>query len=154
VPHPAHEESTNSATHVSSPPNLHRLDKDECLAHLAQAVVGRLAVIDGATPTILPVNYALDGEAVVFRTDPGLKLSAGPRGPASFEIDEIDPDSRTGWSVVVTGHLEEVTQYDDRTWKRVRTMPIDPWAGGEKAHWMRLVPTRITGRQVVPHPAS
>lgn len=133
---------------------LTRLDRDECLTRVAQAVVGRVAVIDGATPVILPVNFALDGEAVVFRTDPGLKLSAGPRSPASFEVDDIDPKTRSGWSVVMTGHLEEVTRYDARTWKRVMAMPIDPWAGGEKAHWMRLVPTRITGREVRRRPDS
>ena len=131
---------------------LRRLDRHECLARLAQAEVGRLAVIDGATPMILPVNHALDGEAVVFRTDPGLKLTAGPRSPACFEVDDIDRETKTGWSVVMTGHLEEVTHYDHRTWERVTAMPIDPWAGGEKAHWMRLVPTQITGRQVR-HPA-
>jgi nitroimidazol reductase NimA-like FMN-containing flavoprotein (pyridoxamine 5'-phosphate oxidase superfamily) len=132
--------------------DLRRLDRSECLTRLTQAVLGRVAVLDGAAPTILPVNYAMDGEAVVFRTDPGLKLSAGPRSLSSFEVDDIDPGSRTGWSVVVTGHLEEVTHYDDRTWKRVTALPIDPWAGGEKAHWMRLVPTRIAGREVLHRP--
>ena len=128
---------------------LQPLDRSQCLAHLAEGVVGRLAVIDGATPTILPVNYQLDGESILFRTDPGLKLSAGPRSPVSFEIDEIDRATRTGWSVLVAGHLEEVTRYD-RTWQRATSLPVDPWAGGAKEHWMRLVPTRITGRVVTP----
>lgn len=25
---------------------------------------------------------------------------------------------------------------------------VDPWAGGDKAHWMRLVPDRVTGRRI------
>ena len=88
------------------------LDHHECLRLLAADEIGRLAVLDGHTPIILPVNYRLDGEAVVFRTDPGTKLDRGPRAPASFEIDQFDREHRTGWSVVVVGRLEEVTPYD------------------------------------------
>ena len=124
------------------------LDHHECLRLLAADEIGRLAVLDGHTPIILPVNYRLDGEAVVFRTDPGTKLDRGPRAPASFEIDQFDREHRTGWSVVVVGRLEEVTPYDASTMERVNLLPVDPWVEGDKAHWMRLMPTRITGRRV------
>ena len=124
------------------------IDRDACLALLAQDEIGRLAVSDGGVPTIFPVNYRLDGEAIVFRTDAGTKLSAGPRSFACFEIDELSREDRSGWSVVVVGRLEEVTPYDSRTLARVQGLPVDPWAGGEKAHWMRLVPSRVTGRRV------
>lgn len=127
---------------------MKHLEREECLKRLANDVVGRIAVIDGGTPVILPVNYALDGEAIVFRTDPGLKLDSGPRSSASFEIDDIDRERRSGWSVVVTGRLEEVTEYDDAVWRRALALPIEPWADGEKGHWMRLVPARISGRSV------
>lgn len=62
--------------------------------------------------------------------------------------DEFDRDHHTGWSVVVTGRFEEVTPYDARTYDRVHQLPVDPWAAGEKSHWVRLVPERITGRSV------
>jgi len=126
------------------------LDRDECLRLLAADEVGRLAVVSGGSPAIFPVNYRLDGEAVVFRTDAGTKLDDGPRAPACFEIDAFDRDHRRGWSVVVAGRLEEATRYTAATLDRVRRLPVDPWAGGEKAHWVRLVPTRITGRRVGP----
>jgi nitroimidazol reductase NimA-like FMN-containing flavoprotein (pyridoxamine 5'-phosphate oxidase superfamily) len=115
---------------------------------LASDEIGRLAVVAGNTAIVLPVNYALDGETVVFRTDPGTKLDHGPRARASFEVDSFDRDRRTGWSVVATGRLEEVTPYDAATYERVRRLPVDPWAGGDKAHWMRLVPDRVTGRRI------
>jgi nitroimidazol reductase NimA-like FMN-containing flavoprotein (pyridoxamine 5'-phosphate oxidase superfamily) len=128
------------------------LDRDECVRRLGEDEIGRLAVSDGGVPTIFPVNYRLDGEAIVFRTDPGTKLADGPRTPVCFEVDHFDREHRTGWSVVVIGRLEEVTQYDARTLTRVHELPVDPWAGGEKAHWMRVVPTRITGRRVGQEP--
>ena len=76
------------------------LDHDECLRLLAADEIGRLAVLDGHTPIILPVNYSLDGEAIVLRTDPGTKLDHGVRAPASFEIDHFDRGNRSGWSVI------------------------------------------------------
>jgi uncharacterized protein len=124
------------------------IDRDECVRLLAEDEIGRLAVVDGGTPTIFPVNYRLDGEAIVFRTDPGTKLAQGPRAQVCFEIDHFDRQERTGWSVVVHGRFEEVTEYEAATFKRIHELPVDPWAGGEKAHWVRLVPQRITGRRV------
>lgn len=128
------------------------LSHDECLRLLAADEVGRLAFVSGSGAAIVPVNYALDGEAVVMRTDPGSKLRYGPRARASFEIDRFDPATRTGWSVVATGRLEEVTPYLPDAWARVRALTLEPWAGGEKATWLRLVPDRITGRRVGPRP--
>jgi len=127
---------------------IERIDHDECLALLAADVVGRLAVVSGGTAAIFPVNYVLDGETIVFRTDPGTKLDASGRAQASFEIDSIDREHRTGWSVVASGRLEEVTRYSSRTLARLRELPVDPWAGGDKAHYVRLIPSRITGRRV------
>lgn len=138
---------------VDARTGLERLDLDECLRLLQGEEVGRLAVNDWHTPVIFPVNYRLDGDAIVFRTDPGTKLNRGPSAPASFEIDHFDRESRSGWSVVVVGRLDEVTRFDSAALERVHALPVDPWAGGDKAHWMRLVPDRITGRRVGPPPA-
>lgn len=124
------------------------LDREECLRLLAGDEIGRLAVNVGHAPTILPVNYRMDGEAVVFRTDAGAKLEFGSRAPVSFEIDAFDRGARTGWSVVVSGRLEEPTPYDADTFDRVHALPVEPWAGGDKSHWVRLVPSRITGRRI------
>jgi uncharacterized protein len=124
------------------------LDREECVRLLAADEIGRLAINVGHAPTILPVNYRMDGDAVVFRSDPGAKLDFGARAPVSFEIDGFDRAARTGWSVVVSGRLDEVTRYDAETYDRVHALPVQPWAGGEKAHWVRIVPSRITGRRI------
>jgi nitroimidazol reductase NimA-like FMN-containing flavoprotein (pyridoxamine 5'-phosphate oxidase superfamily) len=129
---------------------LEVLDHDACIRLLAADEVGRLALVDGGAPVVFPVNYVLDGEAIVFRTAPGTKLALGPRGPVAFEVDAFDRTARTGWSVVATGRLEEVTHFDSPTLRRVKDLPVESWAGGERPHWMRLVPSRITGRRIVP----
>jgi Pyridoxamine 5'-phosphate oxidase len=75
---------------------IHVLDRDQCLRLMAEAEIGRLAVNAGNTPAIFPVNYALDGGTIVFRTDPGTKLTHGPRARASFEVDRLDHAGRAG----------------------------------------------------------
>ena len=125
------------------------MSREECLERLAADSVGRLAVEDGLSPVIFPMNYALDGEAIVMRTAPGTKLGTGGHRHASFEIDEFDRADHTGWSVVVVGRLEEVTEFEASTWERIHLLPVTPWAKGEKPHWLRLVPARITGRRLV-----
>ena len=127
---------------------LEVLERAECLRLLTRHEVGRLAVLDGLRPLLFPVNYALVGEEIVFRTDAGTKLELASRAPVAFEVDELDGDRHIGWSVVVQGEAEEITDYDNRTVRELRALPLFPWAGGEKAHWVRIRPTAITGRRV------
>jgi len=129
---------------------LEIIPPDDCRQLLAADEIGRLAIVDGGTPAVFPVNYVFDGRSVVFRTAPGTKLSAARRSPATFEIDAFDREHRTGWSVVVTGRLEEVTEFDAAARDRVRALPVEPWAGGDRAHWMQLVVSRVSGRRIPP----
>jgi len=133
---------------IGSGTGIEWLDERECLQLLAEHEVGRLGVIEGGAPTIFPVNYQLDGKAIVFRTGPGTKLDHGLRAPACFEIDQFDQSQRCGWSVVGVGRLRLVTGYDGETLTRVTALPVDPWAPGDKPHWMRLAFTELSGRRV------
>lgn len=127
---------------------LEVLGRDECLRLLGVAGVGRIAVIDGGHPMIFPVNYAVDGEDVVFRTAEGTKFDAAVRGQVvAFEIDEADPIYHTGWSVVVTGRAEEVTDQERRA--RIDAGRLRPWADGPKDHVVAVRSERITGRRIV-----
>ena len=126
------------------------LDRDTCLERLRADVVGRLGIAPHGAPLVLPVNYAMDGDHVVFRTGEGSKLAAAGRAPACFEIDGFDRTTHLGWSVLVTGRLEEVTVHQHADLARVREVGVSPWIAEGRDHWMRLVPTSITGRQVGP----
>jgi nitroimidazol reductase NimA-like FMN-containing flavoprotein (pyridoxamine 5'-phosphate oxidase superfamily) len=121
----------------------------ECLQLLAGEVVGRIGFVDAGRAEVLPVNYVLDGEAVVFRTAAGSKLDGATRAPVVFEVDRIDRANRSGWSVIVHGRAHEVTAFDRvELRERVAALPVDPWAPGEKQHLVRIVPGSITGRRV------
>ena len=124
------------------------LGVEECWRLLAAEEVGRLAVIRGADPVVLPVNYVVDGTCIVFRTDPGTKYHQGPRSKVSFEIDGLDHAAQSGWSVVASGFLEEIPEHDVRSFERAGRLAVEPWAGGKKPHVMRMVASSVTGRRV------
>lgn len=123
------------------------VDRDGCLRLLASQSVGRVAALDGGRPICLPVNYALDGERVVFRTAAGTKLDAAVRGaPVAFEVDSTDPVHQAGWSVMVSGRAEEVLHPDEIA--RLEALPLRPWAPAEKNHWVAIRGDEITGRRI------
>lgn len=133
---------------ASAGPDIETLDERECLRLLATEDVGRIAVVLGRQPLIFPVNYVLDGKAVVFRTDPGTKLAAASLEKVAFEVDHIERETRSAWSVVIQGVGQEVTRSYSRLFDHVRSLPVVPWAPGDKERWVRVVPTHITGRRV------
>lgn len=132
---------------------LEMLDRFDCLALIAKGRVGRLGVVAGGQPIVLPINYALIDDEIVFRTDEGTKLTEATRGKVCFQLDRFDDPSQSGWSVLVQGWAEEITQYDHPAVQALRDLPVRPWAGGAKSHWFRIRPTAITGRRI-PEAAS
>jgi len=125
------------------------LTRLECLELLQRNHLGRLAFLErvGVVPLITPVNYVLDQDAVVFRTDTGSKLVAAIRGASvAFEIDGVDEGDSTGWSVIVRGHAVEVTDAAER--ERLSRGPLESWAPGPKSHYVRVQPGPITGRRI------
>jgi len=126
------------------------LTVEECHRLLSEHRVGRLGVVVAGRPVILPVNYVFDGERVVFRTDEGLKLRHAPLRPVAFEIDAFDEAAGTGWSVLVQGSTYEITRAIDHRSEELLRLPVTPFAPGEKAHWIQIVPHKITGRRLAP----
>ena len=130
--------------------DLVELDRDECLRLLKATRLGRLAVnVPGWPPVIRPVNYAFDesSNSVVFRSGRGSKFTALVlSGHAAFEIDGIEQDARTGWSVVVVGPAEEITAGPEI--RRLEQMQLDTWAPGNKPHWIRIRTTVVSGRRI------
>lgn len=130
---------------------LEILSCDECQALLHAGQVGRLAVASHGEPEIFPVNYAMDGGNVVFRTAPGTKLDAAVRtSRVAFEVDGIDPQTETGWSVIVRGRADEVLRASER--RRLEELPLRPWADGEKDNWLFIRAEIVSGRRVGPPP--
>lgn len=151
--HPPHGRPADTVpgSVIPEPPTSEMLvlTREECLRLLASHNFGRLAVAMDS-PVIRPVNYVFDdrSQSVVFRTADGSKFHAMlVNGNAAFEIDGIDPGSRTGWSVIIVGMTEEVTSAADL--RRLDGLGLETWTPGHKAHWMRIRAWTVTGRRVV-----
>ena len=126
------------------------LHADECRRLLTTRRFGRIGLAGGRFPLILPVNYTLDGDVIVIRTGSPSIAAAGGFTRVAFEVDDVDERSRSGWSVLVQALAEEVTG-DRRDALIERLHPAtDPWAPGEHGHWLRLIPTSLSGRRIGP----
>jgi len=126
------------------------LNPSQCRVLLQTASVGRLSLSIEALPVVLPVNYAVDGDAVVFRTMPGTKLSAALfQTVVAFEVDDYEPNGDVGWSVLVRGISSEIQ--DDDAVTRARNLPlrfISP--GGLSDSFIRIPIGAVTGRSLQP----
>jgi nitroimidazol reductase NimA-like FMN-containing flavoprotein (pyridoxamine 5'-phosphate oxidase superfamily) len=130
------------------PGALVRLDRATCLALLASRRTGRLAYVARAgVPDVVPVNLALDGDRLLVRSGPGPKLQAAERREVvAVEVDDIDEQTRTGWSVVVAGrskrlHTSEAAALDDDLLPEV-------WARGPRSSVIAIELTRVEGRRL------
>jgi CBS domain-containing protein/nitroimidazol reductase NimA-like FMN-containing flavoprotein (pyridoxamine 5'-phosphate oxidase superfamily) len=150
---PGEEGARPSGKVYSEVPRDHRgsrvLGLEECLAHLQRASTGRLAFIHDGSPVILPVNHGVDDLDIVFRTTWGSKLHAAAQGhQVAFEVDRIDENRETGWSVLVVGTAS--VEYENSVTNRLDQLGVASWAGGtdEQMFWVRVHPHSITGREI------
>lgn len=121
---------------------------EECLDLLSRGVVGRVAMATPMGPRIVPVNYAMYEDTIVFRTTPYSELGTyGWNTDLAFEIDHLDYDRHQGWSVVAIGRAELVEDPLDLQDIRANWDPT-PWAGGRRHLYIRLRWRDITGRWV------
>lgn len=132
---------------IEGPAWTEHLSQEECWWFLTLVGVGRLGVLVDSAPEIYPVNHVVDKHTIVFRTDEGTKLRALDRSPAvCYEADGIDFEDRAGWSVLVKGRAVVLT--DPEELRRIAELPLRFWAIGTKPHWVRIVPTEVTGRRI------
>ena len=103
-------------------------------------------------PTILPVNYVVDGDRLLVRTGPGSKLDEAIRNAVvAFEADVIDEEQRLGWSVVVTGMASEVHPHDGRD---ADLSLLDRWAPQGNGRVLAISLDVMSGRRLVEGPAG
>lgn len=120
----------------------------ECLFRLQTVSLGRVGVSVGALPAILPVNFGVVDEGIVFRTAPGSKLDAAVAGNVvAFEADDADMAAGEAWSVLVVGQAEVVSDPD--LLRRVLAIGVHPWAPKGKDHVVLVRAEQVTGRLIV-----
>lgn len=138
---------------VISEPIVEALDETESLSLIAGGGVGRIGYASRFGPAVLPVNYDLHEQTIVFRT--GLHSTmvedlrtgiADAEYNVAFEIDHIQPVTQEGWSVLVQGAAHFVDSEDELA--PIAGLGVEAWPGGPKEQFIRIIPRRITGRRI------
>jgi uncharacterized protein len=130
---------------------LEELTPGECRSLLGTAHVGRLVYQDDLGPLAIPVNYAMLGNDIVFRVEGGTKQHAMEQPVLAFEVDGIDADEQSGWSVLARGTGQVVPAHEVPG--LLRSLQGDfprPWAFGIHNVWLRITPQHVTGRRLGP----
>jgi nitroimidazol reductase NimA-like FMN-containing flavoprotein (pyridoxamine 5'-phosphate oxidase superfamily) len=120
----------------------------ECRDLLGTQEVGRVAVCTPQGPQIMPVNYVVDGASLIFRTAPyGVLGRHAWNSRIAFQIDHVDTETRSGWSVLATGSGEMIEDAEELAVVRAFRNP-QPWASGSRLLYVRLAWDEITGRRI------
>lgn len=126
---------------------LEILDRDECLRLLSRVPIGRIVFTHQALPAVQPVNFVFDGTDIVIKTSSASRLATAATGTiVAFEIDEIDADAQSGWSVVAVGPARHVTAVEEV--RALDRLPLRTWAPGERDRYICLRPELVNGRRI------
>ncbi|RKE17701.1 pyridoxamine 5'-phosphate oxidase family protein [Streptomyces sp. TLI_171] len=136
---PAERAAREDGPALVGPPVLGELTVAECWRRLGANGLGRIARTGPDGPVVRPVGYLVHGHGVLYRTDPDGVLAPGAGGDAAFEVDRADRELGQGWSVLMIGPLEYVTEP-----ALLAELPQPPAHG----RWVRLTPTSVTGRSI------
>ena len=114
---------------------------------LGSVRIARVVLSIKCMPVALPVNVSVLDEDVIFSTDSGSKLTAAVEAQVvSVEADDIDLMYRTGWSVLVTGRAQLVTEPAEIEWASSR---LQAWVPGPHPFLVRVPSTLISGRRLM-----
>jgi nitroimidazol reductase NimA-like FMN-containing flavoprotein (pyridoxamine 5'-phosphate oxidase superfamily) len=132
---------------------LQILEEAECRHLIEPGGIGRLVFAGRYDLTVLPVNYKMHDGAILFRTAQDSAMDEDLRTGIShaefrvaFEVDEFDEQAREGWSVLVQGPAHHLDSAEERA--DALAAGVEPWPGGEREHFIRITPARITGRRI------
>lgn len=126
---------------TAAQPHLRPLSRAQCWELLATGEIGRVGItVFGEAPIIVPVNFQVEEDCVVFRSGAGMKLDTARHRHLSFQADDVDPIHHTGWSVLVRGFATIEPN-------RPASTPPVPWPDPDERRWVvRLWPSHVTGR--------
>lgn len=125
------------------------LERQTCFNLMATRDIGRVAfTIEGdAAPTVLPVNYTLLNDTVIFRSTLAGTIMRYARGYAAFQVDHFDDERREGWSVLASGRCRWVRDSGELERIPQGRLP-QPWVEGPRDQVLKITPARLTGREI------
>ena len=121
----------------------------QCVHLLETKEVARIAFAHSGSIQLYPINYAWDGEGIVFRTENDSPIALSADTEMVVEADGTDDHQRTGWSVIARGVPTIIDpSATPELAARLKRLVLYPWTGGDKELWLRLIPAPLTGRRI------
>lgn len=124
------------------------LDAAECWRLMGEHGVGRVVFLGDTWPRIVPTTYDAVSGTAYFRAPVYGELARRVAGhTASLQMDDIDPGTLTGWSVLMTGtaHRVEDAATVASLWPLGRP---DAWFPGKETQWIALPVDTVRGQRV------
>ncbi len=113
---------------------------------------GRAVFTHQALPAIRLVNHLVDEGRVIVRTrvtatvSTVVRLSGDAGVVVAYEADDLDPQRRAGWSVVVTGWATTIT--DPEQVARYEQL-LHPWVNMAMDTMIAIQPEIVTGIRII-----
>ncbi len=133
----------------SEPRQMEELSRAESLRLLGTVSFGRVGFTVRGMQAIRPVNHLMEGERVIIRTREWSDLVAvasGGGATVAYEADYIDTELHLGWSVIVRGQLQAVSDADEAARYRDR---LSSWAPGRRDDVLFIEPVFVSGIRLV-----
>jgi len=128
---------------------LEVLSTEECSQLLRSRLVGRIGLIIDSLPAVFPVNYVVFDDLIVIRTRRGSLIASATRNTVvAFEVDDYDPDTGAGWSVMVQGLARELS--DIRDIERARESGLAHWLDSRGSRHFSVSLDLVSGRRAAP----
>ena len=136
-----------------APAPLEPFGEEESWQLISPGGVGRIGYSGRFCPTILPVNFKVQDQALYFRTARHSTMEedlhtgiAHADYKVAFQVDHFDEMAHTGWSVLVQGDVHPMESDEERA--AASASGVETWVGGERDLFLRITPTRITGHRI------
>jgi nitroimidazol reductase NimA-like FMN-containing flavoprotein (pyridoxamine 5'-phosphate oxidase superfamily) len=137
---------------------VERLDEAECRRLLGTGRIGHLAYASRYGPMTLPVEYTLRDGSIVFHvtddtfTEEDLRTGiAHAEYQVAVALDDMDPEAREGWTVLVRGTAHHIDSEAERA--SITSAGLEPWIEGESEHFIRVIPGHFWGTASAGHDA-
>lgn len=126
--------------------HLADLSEDECWERLQSRDLARIAWNTSTGPELLPVNYVTYDGALWMRTTAHSSIAEQTdESPVAIEIDDLDPGTHVGWSVVVHGRATAFYHDEDVP---AEVKALRSWAAGVRPLWLQIKAEVITGKSL------
>ena len=127
---------------MSTPPSDLRMVEvsgAEALWLLESSALGRLVYVQRETALVRPARHVWEFGRLVVRTP--VQAAAVPR-TATYHVEEIRPQTGTGWTVTVAGPVEVISDpHEAGHYRRTLT----GWSHGPHDTLVRITPQTVTG---------